>query len=73
MFYFDLDSRKLMKLHDELNHALGVVYDALDKSGAEAPAWLALAAQDVQDWYAELWSRRKAERPSDDADPTPAP
>lgn len=73
MFYSDLDSPKLLKLHDTLNHALGVVYEALDRQGGVAPAWLGLAAQDVKDMYAELWSRRNAGRPSDDAEPTAAP
>ena len=60
----NLDTKKLLRLHDTLNKALGQVYETLGKDGFEAPAWLDEAAADVREMYDEIWARRERANPS---------
>lgn len=54
----ELETKKLLRLHDVLNKALGLVYETINKEGLAAPKWLNEAAQDVKQMYEEIWDRR---------------
>jgi hypothetical protein len=64
--YNQLETPQLMRLHDTLNKALGLTWDAVNNLGSKPPEWLEQASEDVKAMYAEIWARRSPESPEGD-------